>query len=158
MGQFVGQHHAHMIPHGLPGAGNILVFDNGGVSGYGGPNGQHKNGRAYSRVLEFNPVTLKKVWQYGGGFTSPENFFSGYVSSAQRLPNGNTLIIKGDVGKMFEVTWKTRKIVWTYETEEPHADGSQHIYRAYRVPPEWLPAGVNPGRYPSWKSLYETQD
>ena len=30
LGWIVGQHHAHMIPAGLPGAGNILVFDNGG--------------------------------------------------------------------------------------------------------------------------------
>ena len=36
--QFIGQHHAHMIPKGLPGEGNILVFDNGGESGYGGDN------------------------------------------------------------------------------------------------------------------------
>ena len=36
LGQLVGQHHAHIIPRGLPGAGNVLLFDNGGVSGYGG--------------------------------------------------------------------------------------------------------------------------
>jgi len=35
IGQIIGQHHAHMIPKGLPGEGNILVFDNGGWSGYG---------------------------------------------------------------------------------------------------------------------------
>ncbi len=33
--QIIGQHHAHFIPKGLPGAGNLLVFDNGGASGYG---------------------------------------------------------------------------------------------------------------------------
>jgi hypothetical protein len=33
--QIIGQHHAHIIPKGLPGAGNLLVFDNGGASGYG---------------------------------------------------------------------------------------------------------------------------
>jgi len=154
LGTFVGQHHAHMIPRGLPGAGNVLVFDNGGVSGFGGPNGHHKNGRAYSRVLEFNPVTLEKVWQYGDSFTSPEHFFSGYISSAQRLPNGNTLIVEGDAGRIFEVTWRKRKVVWRYDSQIKHPDGSKHIYRAYRVPPEWLPKGVNPGRYPSWKSLY----
>ena len=33
--QIIGQHHAHLIPKGLPGAGNVLVFDNGGSSGYG---------------------------------------------------------------------------------------------------------------------------
>ena len=33
--QIIGQHHAHFIPKGLPGAGNLMVFDNGGASGYG---------------------------------------------------------------------------------------------------------------------------
>lgn len=32
--QFVGQHDAHLIPAGLPGAGNVLVFDNQGSAGY----------------------------------------------------------------------------------------------------------------------------
>lgn len=35
IGQIIGMHHAHMIPQGLPGAGNILIFDNGGYAGYG---------------------------------------------------------------------------------------------------------------------------
>ncbi len=30
--QFVGQHDAHLIPAGLPGAGNLLVFDNQGAA------------------------------------------------------------------------------------------------------------------------------
>lgn len=38
IGWIIGQHHAHMIPQGLPGAGNILIFDNGGWAGYGAPN------------------------------------------------------------------------------------------------------------------------
>ena len=40
----IGPHHAHLIPQGLPGAGNILVFDNGGWGGYGLPNPSSKNG------------------------------------------------------------------------------------------------------------------
>jgi hypothetical protein len=35
LGPIVGMHNAHMIPKGLPGEGNILVFDNGGYAGYG---------------------------------------------------------------------------------------------------------------------------
>jgi len=30
LGWIIGQHHAHVIPRGLPGDGNLLVFDNGG--------------------------------------------------------------------------------------------------------------------------------
>ena len=103
LGWIVGQHHAHMIPAGLPGAGNILVFDNGGWAGYGNPNPGAPKGvktaqRDYSRVLEIDPVTLKIVWQYTpreAGFLVPldaSRFYSPFISSAQRLPNGNTLI------------------------------------------------------------------
>ncbi|MDA1096293.1 MAG: aryl-sulfate sulfotransferase, partial [Chloroflexi bacterium] len=61
IGQIVGQHHAHLIPRGLPGEGNILVFDNGGWAGYGSPNpgspmGHHNALRDSSRVLELDPV------------------------------------------------------------------------------------------------------
>lgn len=63
IGWIIGQHHAHMIPQGLPGAGNILIFDNGGWAGYGAPNPASADGvknawRDYSRILEINPVTL----------------------------------------------------------------------------------------------------
>ena len=93
--QIIGQHHAHFIPKGLPGAGNLLVFDNGGSSGYGfatpiAPDGVGAFARATSRVLEINPVTLELVWSY----TNPR-FFSTNISGAQRLPNGNTLITAG---------------------------------------------------------------
>ena len=61
LGQFVGQHHGHMIPHGLPGEGNILVFDNGGRSGYGGLDDYPRYTREYSRVIELNPMTFEIV-------------------------------------------------------------------------------------------------
>ncbi len=64
LGWIIGQHHAHMIPRGLPGAGNLLIFDNGGWAGYGSPNPGSPTGfrnalRDYSRVLEIDPVTLE---------------------------------------------------------------------------------------------------
>ncbi len=106
LGWIIGQHHLHMIPKGLPGEGDLLVFDNGGQGGYGTPNpgsvdGTNNARRDYSRVLQFNPVTLEITWQYtpleAGWllFTDPSNFYSSYISSAQRLPNGNTLITEG---------------------------------------------------------------
>ena len=83
--QIIGQHHAHLIPKGLPGAGHVLVFDNGGSSGYGfagpiAPNGVGAFARATSRVLEINPVTLELVWSYAA-----PRFFSTNISGAQRL-------------------------------------------------------------------------
>jgi hypothetical protein len=40
----IGPHHTHLIPKGLPGEGNVLVFDNGGAAGYGDPNPGAPNG------------------------------------------------------------------------------------------------------------------
>jgi hypothetical protein len=137
--QIIGQHHAHFIPKGLPGAGNLLVFDNGGSSGYGfagpiAPNGVGAFARATSRVLEINPVTLELVWSY-----QAPRFFSTNISGAQRMPNGNTLITEGAGGRMFEVT-SDGAVVWEYMN--PLFAGprqSNDVYRAYRLPYDWIP-------------------
>ena len=68
-----------MIPKGLPGEGNLMVFDNGGWGGYdvpnpGAPTGVKAALRDYSRVLEIDPVAMKIVWQYTpteAGFLAP---------------------------------------------------------------------------------------
>jgi hypothetical protein len=154
LGQFAGQHHAHMIPKGLPGAGNVLVFDNGGSSGYGGPEFSNKYERAYSRVLEFNPVTLEMVWQYGAP-SGPEYFYSSILSGVQRLPNGNTLITIGLEARVIEVG-PDGGIVWEYRNGTP-TESANWLYRSYRIPPEWLPDGVNAtyGNYPTWGAMFE---
>ncbi len=144
IGQMIGQHHAHLIPKGLPGAGHLLVFDNGGASGYGfanpiAPNGVGAFVRTGSRVLEINPVTLDLVWSY----TAPR-FFSSNISGAQRLPNGNTLITEGAGGRVFEVT-SDKAIVWEYVN--PLFEGarsSNDVYRAYRLPYAWIPQLARP--------------
>ncbi len=150
IGWIIGQHHAHMIPHGLAGEGNIMVFDNGGWAGYGSPNpasitGEKYATRDYSRVLEINPVTMKIEWQFtpkemGRVFPVDYNrFYSPFVSSAQRLPNGNTLITEGASGMMLEVT-RNHEVVWEYIS--PYWGNIVHInqvYRAYRIPYEWIP-------------------
>lgn len=150
LGWIIGQHHAHMIPRGLPGEGNILVFDNGGSAGFGAPNPNSPTGynnlvRDYSRVLEFDPTTLEIVWQYTpaeAGFRMPfdaARFYSFFLSSAQRLPNGNTLITEGAAGRIIEIT-PEHELVW--EHISPYWGrtwGMNIVYRAYRVPYEWVP-------------------
>ena len=137
--QIIGQHHPHLIPKGLPGAGNLLVFDNGGSSGYGfaspiAPEGRGAFQRATSRVLEINPVTLQLVWSYTNA-----RFFSTNISGAQRLPNGNTLITAGAGGRMFEVT-REGAVVWEYMFPMfSGANQSNAVYRAYRLPYGWIP-------------------
>jgi thiol-disulfide isomerase/thioredoxin len=158
LGWIIGQHHLHMIPRGLPGEGNLMVFDNGGWGGYGLPNPSSKHGaknvlRDYSRVLEFDPTTLKIVWQITPkdlGHPMPTDaskFYSPYVSSVQRLPNGNTLIDEGSDGRVIEVT-PEKEIVWEwispYYSKNETGPKSNMIYRAYRYPYDYVPQEQKP--------------
>jgi hypothetical protein len=164
VGQIIGQHHAHIIPKGLPGEGNMLIFDNGGQAGYGAyiqglkdangnPLGTYPNTfRMFSRVIEINPVTKQIVWEFkqpnpsqdldGDGkiLGNEKLFFSNLMSSAQRLPNGNTFITEADPGRVFEVT-PSGKVVWEYAPTwlEPGGPFVGALYRAYRVPYSWIP-------------------
>jgi hypothetical protein len=143
MGQQVGQHNAHLIPRGLPGEGNILVFDNGGQAGYGAPTpgaptGKGNAQRDFSRIIEYDPTTLEVVWQYPPRRPGAGSFYSSFMSSAQRLPNGNTLITEGSDGLIFEVTAE-HEIVWEYLSPYSFRKRkTNQIYRAYRVPYEWV--------------------
>jgi len=157
IGWIIGQHHAHMIPKGLPGAGNILLYDNGGLGGYGAPNPISPNGvnnvkRDYSRVLEIDPVEMKIVWQVlpkDLGHIQPflaDHFYSCYISSAQRLPNGNTLITEGAMGRLIEIT-DDYEIVWEYLS--PYlGDKLDIVYRAYRYSYDYVPQVEPPKEIP----------
>ena len=148
-----------MIPQGLPGEGNILVFDNGGWAGYGAPNPGSPKGfnvalRDSSRVLEIDPVTLEVVWKYTpveAGFEELADnykFYSGFISGAQRLPNGNTLITEGADGRLFEVTSK-HELVWEYVSPYFSEKGdSNMVYRSYRYPYEYIPQLEKPSETP----------
>ena len=150
IGQIIGPHHTHMIPQGLPGAGNILVFDNGGWSGYGAPNNMSKDGTKVnnidrSRVLEIDPTTKKVVWEfkgsdmegYGGPGIHDYRFYSPLTSAAQRLPNGNTFITEGVGGRYIEVT-PDKEVVW--EFVNPFGEKLTYInYRGYRYPYSYVP-------------------
>ncbi|MDH7515961.1 MAG: aryl-sulfate sulfotransferase [Bacteroidota bacterium] len=115
--QLFGPHDACWIEQGLPGAGNILIFNNG----------LNRIGTTYSSVEEivtplepdgsyrrekgkaFGPYA--PTWVFVGD--PPESMFSKTISGAQRLANGNTLICVGDWGRFIEVT-PSGRIVWQY--------------------------------------------
>jgi hypothetical protein len=145
--RLIGAHAPHIIPEGLPGAGNLLVFDNGGAAGYGanaeGMPAIEIYSRPYSRVIEINPITLDIVWLYERPNTTPspgENFApfdATFLANAQRLENGNTLISEGFSGRVFEVTPSGELV---FEFINPFIGPFGHgIYRAYRVPASWVP-------------------
>ncbi len=162
----IGPHHAHIVPKGLPGEGNVMVYDNGGSSGYGPPNDMAPDGiwnmrRYFSRVIEFNPLTKDIVWEYSPARLkiNEQQFgykeFSPFISSAQRLPNGSTMITEGSNGRVIEVT-RDLEVVWEYISPymaywDVPSSGNM-LYRAYRVPYDWVPqlpkpveVAVNPG-------------
>ncbi len=147
--QISGQHDAQIIPKGLPGAGNLLVFDNQGAAGYP-PAATTLTGG--SRVLEINPVTQQVVWQYSAAESGAAGwtFRSTHISNARRLPNGNTFVDEGQIGRLFQVT-PQGEIVWEYvnpyprrgkDAETGKATINYSVYRAEPVPYDWAPAGT----------------
>ena len=117
--QLFRQHHTHWIAPGLPGEGNILVFNNGLAH-------QRDRNRYYSSIEEIVPPVdgygyrrepgaayppTEPVWSYTA--ETPTDFYSSIVSGVQRLPNGNTLICEGTSGNLFQVT-PDGKTVWQY--------------------------------------------
>ena len=110
-----GQHYPHWIPDGLTDAGKIIIYNNGSST------------RPYSSIDIIDPEVstpgnyiYDSVNGYGPtnaeySYTAPVNtdFFSSILSSAQRLPNGNTLICDGDSGYFFEID-SDENIVWEY--------------------------------------------
>jgi hypothetical protein len=122
----------------VPGSTSRYSFPNPNA-----PDGAGAFARATSRVLEIDPVSLELVWSY-----SNSRFYSSNISSAQRLPNGNTLITAGAGGRVFEVT-KDSAIVWEYlypNFSGPNA--SNAVYRAYRIPYGWIPQLATPREQP----------
>jgi len=137
--QTIGQHYPNMIPLGLDGAGRILAFDNGASGGY------PPVSREYSRVVEIEPRFKTLAWTYTSARSGMQNwtFFSPFISGAQRLLGGNTLITEGTKGRIFEVT-STGAIVWEYMSpfSETRVDGGvnvvdYNVFRAFRLPIYW---------------------
>ncbi len=136
------QHDAKWIPEGYPGAGHITVYNNDipdpkskfasvwqGLGTTGPPDFAIKVGDVgnYSQVVELEPAADadgtyildtdgkfgpdEPVWSY----TAPDrySFYSAFISGAQRLPNGHTLITQGMQGRFFEID-ENKEIVWEY--------------------------------------------
>jgi hypothetical protein len=135
--QMGGSHHVSWIPPGLPGAGHIMVFNNGQylyqrtpgssileinpfLDANGQDTGKYVNPpnvgyrrESYDHDTHNEPRQISKqiVWCYRS--LNNHGFFSHIGGSAQRLPNGNTFICSDTEGHFFEVT-PDGKLVWEY--------------------------------------------
>ncbi len=129
-GGFRGQHDPKLLDNG-----QLLLFDNLGP------------GQA-SRVIEMDPLSGKASWVFQGSAEEP--FFTRTCGSADRLPNGNTLMVESDNGRAIEVS-PDKRVVW--EFWNPNRAGAQGefiatLFDVDRVPPEyargWLGAAAAP--------------
>ncbi len=94
--QLFVQHDAQWIPAGYPGAGNILVFNNGA----GRPGGNYSSvdeimppvdnagNYALDASSTFGPAA--PVWSYSAG--KQTDFYATNISGAQRLPSGGAAV------------------------------------------------------------------
>lgn len=109
------QHNVTWLPGAKPGELSFLLFNNGSNR----PDGEHST--VEELALPFDPergfalepgaayAPEAPAWSY----KDPERFFAPFISGAQRLPNGNTLICEGPRGRVFEVT-RDGTIVWDF--------------------------------------------
>jgi len=141
--ELYSQHDAQWIDEGNPGAGNLLVFNNGN----GRPGGE------YSTVDEITPPVDgdgnyyltpgsaygpdEPCWSYAA--ETPTDLFSRNISGAQRLPNGNTLICSGASGALVEVT-AGKAVVWEYVNpygRQTPGGFKNSVFKVRRYPPNY---------------------
>ncbi|OMP31470.1 hypothetical protein BKM32_07055 [Mangrovimonas sp. DI 80] len=147
--QLFGQHTPHWIPEGLVDEGKILLYNNG--------NGRPElfssvdiieppvdefNNYIYEAGQAYGPEVAE--WQYTD--TPMTDLFSRIMSSAQRLPNGNTLICDSDSGYFFEIDSEENK-VWEYINPQKTSGSilsqgdvpeSNLTFRATKYPPDYV--------------------
>ncbi len=111
----VGQHHVTWVGDDL-----IQVFD---------------NGRTMSRVLEIQVSTGEITWCYEAN--PAHQFFSNYMSGADRLWSGSVLVCEGSSGRLFEAN-RTGEVVWEwinpFVNYRPNGEVAVGLYRAHRYP------------------------
>jgi hypothetical protein len=136
------QHRVQWIAPGLPHEGNILIFNNGtdwGDSSVLEIRNQFDKLGNYIQPGPRQPFgPAEPVWQYDE-YDTPGSFFAAFISSSQRLPNGNTLINNGPAGYIFEVTPQGEK-VWEYVNPAGGAEqggAALGLYRAWRYAPDF---------------------
>ncbi|MCX6284835.1 MAG: T9SS type A sorting domain-containing protein, partial [Bacteroidetes bacterium] len=165
--QIGGAHDIQWIKPGLPGAGHFMVFSNAEnlfeltpqsyiieINPYlnsAGTNTGHfvnppdagyniVNSPDANLMKEKKNVSKQIVWMYSS--KNNTSFYSTIGSSAQRLPNGNTLVCSMNDGHFFEVAPIDTAFVWEYvnpmtrdgikKIKTDHYPTYNGVFRAYR--------------------------
>ncbi|MBT3221888.1 MAG: hypothetical protein HN348_22670 [Proteobacteria bacterium] len=119
-GDFALQHDPKILDNG-----HMLLFNN-------------SEGPA-SSVLELDLVKGDVVWEFEG--SDNESFYTPSCGIAERLPNGNTLIVESDPGRAFELT-KSHEIVWEFHNPNrggPNDEFVATLFQVMRLPESKLP-------------------
>ncbi len=111
------QHHTQWIDPGLPGAGNILLYNNG----WGRPKGRYSSAEELTTPVTSTgsyPLTAGQAFEPKEALRSfnragKRRFFSRRISGAQRLPNGHTLVCVGESGHFIELD-NDMEVHWEY--------------------------------------------
>ena len=102
------QHDPTWVPSGAPGGWTVLVFNNGTGRPGGnsssvdevvlpvGPDGSYPS---LTSGEAFGPASAGWSWSA----PEPTSFYEPYISGAQRVADGNTLVVGGWTGQIFEV-------------------------------------------------------
>ncbi len=112
-----GQHDVHWISEGMADAGKIMIFNNGRDRPGGNassidiidPPIDGDGNYIYQQGNSYGPEAPE--WTYQAN--NPTDWYTSFISGAQRLPNGNTLICSGADGRFFEINLNS-EIVWEY--------------------------------------------
>jgi hypothetical protein len=133
-----GPHHITWVREAYPNAGDLLVFNNG----IGRPGGNHSSVERWTPPLDTNTGTYLLPDSTAFGPDSPdwtysaEGFYSGILSGAQALENGNILVCEGVKGRFFEIT-PAGQIVWEYRnpwgTWGPVSQGQTANFPSFRA-------------------------
>ena len=137
-----GPHHAHIIDPGLPGAGHLLILDNG----WNRPAGNRTRTIEIDLSLTTNapmqttvfkgPFGGALVWQYFSA--TPNSLYSASQCSNQRLPNGNTMITSTQSGHVIEVTngvknaagnFVDKEVVWEFISPVMTDSAAQGVFQ-----------------------------
>jgi len=142
------QHNVHWIEEGLPGAGNIAIYNNGMKRTLEGNHDAQMFmdfENSYTDLLEVKMPMRRNgsyntrrepeiVWSWNSDAT--EDYFSPFMSGWKRLPNGNTIFVNAHNKNIIEVTpdgervldfrvpWNGRMYrIYKFAKDDPRFDG-----------------------------------